>query len=440
MTRRIDRLRRADQDEERYSLAQFASDVNNFGFGGIGYQANGLQTTWNNQKAERASHTFAGYAEQVFKANGVIFSLVGVRMRLFSEARFQWQRLNNGRPGDLYGTADLSILEVPWVNATTGDLMARMEVDASLAGNFYGLRSSGSLYRLRPDWVDILLLSPSGDPEDPDAVPVGYVYWPQGPSGQAEPRYYDPSVIVHFAPIPDPMARYKGMSWITPVLDEITSDNAATTHKLKFFENAATPNVAVSLSDKITEQQFQEFVKTMREDHEGVRNAYRTLYLAGGADAKVIGADLRQLDFKATQGAGETRLASASGIAPVIAGLSEGLAQATYSNYGQARRMVADSWLRPQWRSAAGALEPILPKQPGARLWYDSRDVSFLQEDESDAANIQQADAVTIKTLVDAGFDPDSVKAAVAARDMNLLTHSGLVSVQLQPPGAAPAA
>ena len=44
-----------------------------------------------------------------------------------------------------------------------------------------------------------------------------------------------------------------------------------------------------------------------------------------------------------------------------------------------------------------------------------------------------------MRTLVDGGFDPDSVIAAVTTGDMTLLTHSGTLSVQLQPPGTGEA-
>jgi hypothetical protein len=69
-------------------------------------------------------------------------------------------------------------------------------------------------------------------------------------------------------------------------------------------------------------------------------------------------------------------------------------------------------------------------------LWYDDRDVSFLQEDVLDAADIRQRDASTMRTLVDGGFEPDSVIQAVTTGDMTLLTHSGSLSVQLQAPGS----
>ncbi len=76
------------------------------------------------------------------------------------------------------------------------------------------------------------------------------------------------------------------------------------------------------------------------------------------------------------------------------------------------------------------------PPSPGTRLWYDSRDVPFLREDEKDAAEIKATEATTISTLIDGGFEPGSVVKAVTASDYGLLVHTGLVSVQLQVPGA----
>jgi len=63
-----------------------------------------------------------------------------VRAKLFSEARFQFRQIRNGRPGDLFGTADLQMLEVPWTNGTTGDLLYRMIQSADLAGNAFVAR------------------------------------------------------------------------------------------------------------------------------------------------------------------------------------------------------------------------------------------------------------------------------------------------------------
>ncbi len=85
----------------------------------------------------------------------------------------------------------------------------------------------------------------------------------------------------------------------------------------------------------------------------------------------------------------------------------------------------------------AGSLETIIPPPGGSRLWYDDRDIAFLREDRKDAAEIQQIKAQSIRQLVDAGYEPESVVKAVEAEDMGLLKHSGLYSVQLQPPNSA---
>jgi hypothetical protein len=186
------------------------------------------------------------------------------------------------------------------------------------------------------------------------------------------------------------------------------------------------------------EEKFKTFVELMDSRHKGVEHAYETLYTGAGADVTVIGADMRQLDFKITQGAGESRLAAAGGVHPAIVGLSEGLQGSSLNagNFGAARRLVADATMRPLWRNAAGSLEVLLPPEAGSRLWVDTRDVAFLREDAKDAAEIVEIQARTITGLVREGVEFKSAVAAVLSGNMDLLEHTGLMSVQLQQPGS----
>jgi len=395
------------------------------------------------EKAEQIGDNWAGYVGQAFKGNAVVFACMQRRASVFSEARFQWRQMRNGRPGDLFGDPELAVVETPWPNGTTGDLLSRMIQDVDLAGNSFTIRQQGSppvLRRLRPDLVDIVL---AGDyVGDPFARIVGYQYWPEGRNSSTPPEVFDVRQVAHFIDTPDPAARYRGMSWLTPIVTEIMADTQATRHKLRFFENGATPSTVISLGGVQTQEALDRWVQRFKEGNEGTDNAYKTLFLGEGADVKVVGGDLRQLDFKQTQGAGETRIAAAAGVPPVIVGLSEGLQAATYSNYGQARRSFADGTLRPLWRKAAAALETILVVPGGAHLWYDDRDIAFCREDVKDAAEAGQIDAATIVSLVNGGFEPRTVIDAVSSGDKKRLKHTGLVSVQLQPPGttAPPAA
>jgi phage portal protein BeeE len=382
--------------------------------------------------------TFEGYVQGAYRANGVVFACMAARYLLFSEARFMYRQRRSGRPGDLFFNRDLEILERPWPNATTGDLLSRAITDVDIGGNFYARRVGDKLHRLRPDWVTIVLGSDS-DPSDEepalasDAEVIGYVYDP--PNRQRDPEIFLPEQICHFAPTPDPLARFRGMSWLVPVIREIMGDNAATQHKLRFFEKGATPNIAVTTDPSVTGQAFQDFVALFKEHHGDLVDAYRTIFLGGGASIDVVGANMQEVDFKQVQGAGETRICAAARVPPIIVGVSEGLDSATYSNYGQARRAYADLTMRPLWRNMCSSLSSIIDVPGDAELWYDDRDIPFLQEDMADLATIQQVQASAIKTLVDAGYDPNSAVEAILADDLGRLDHSGLVSVQLLPPG-----
>jgi phage portal protein BeeE len=404
-----------------------------------GYTSGGVQQSLAGEQTEKAANNFVGLAQHAFGANGVVFACMLVRQLVFSSIRFRYQRLQDGAPSKMFGDTSLSILEKPWVGGTTQDLLSRMIQDADLAGNSYWIREGNELVRLRPDWVDIVV-TPRLMRDGRGQIgwkKAGYVYTTGGDAGGNEPVGLLPDEVVHFAPIADPLANFRGMSWLTPILREIQADESMTRHRRKFFDNGATPNMIIKHDISANEEKVKRFAQVMKEKHGGTENAYKTLHLYPGADATVVGKDFRQIDFKGVQGAGETRIAAAAGVPPVIVGLSEGLAAATYSNYGQARRRLADGTAHPLWQNTAGSLELIMPNQgSGTRLWYDATDVPFLREDEKDAAEIAFLRAQTIRQLVDGGYTPESAVAAVDAGDIRLLVHSGFLSVQLQKPGA----
>jgi hypothetical protein len=428
--------------------------MNSWPFDGFAYNGrlypfgSGFSTTYGQDPAEPIDDDFVGYVWGALRANATVAAVESVRVRLFSEARFQFRRLRNGRPGDLFGDKSLARLEQPWPGGTTGDLLARMILHADFAGNAYVTVIDDEMVCLRPDWTQILLAprrarrGRDGSVVDVGYQRVGYAYYEGGAtSGNDTPAIFLPSEVAHFAPSPDPLASYRGMAWLTPVVREIQADSQATKHKLKFFENAATPNLAVSLPKEVTPEQFEMFIEKMDAAHSGSENAYKTLYTGGGADVTVVGANIRDTDVGPTQGKGETRIAAAAGVHPVIAGLSEGLAGSSLNagNFASARRLMADGTFRPLWRNAAGSLSTLVPAPASSELWVDTRDIAFLREDEGDAANIQMVRAQTVGALITQGFTPESAIAAVDNDDFQLLEHTGLVSVQLQPPGGNPA-
>lgn len=403
----------------------------------------GVSQTIAGDPAERAPNDLTGYAMQAYASNGPVFALMAVRMLVFSAVRFQFQRLNGGRPSGLFGDQSLSLLETPWTGGTTQDLLARMMLDVDLAGNAYWAHVGGELVRLRPDWVEIVLAPRRFRNGTLGYQKLGYVYTEGGATaGDPVPLLVDE--VAHFAPYPDPLATYRGMSWLTPVLRELQNDKLMLRHQRKFLENGATPNMVVTYDPTVSVDKFKAMRKIIDDGHSGVENAYKTLHLGAGADATVVGSNFEQMAFTGTQGRGETRLAAAAGVPSVIVGFSEGLQGSSLNagNFSSARRRMADGTMHPLWGNVAGSLATLVPTPPGARLSYDARDVPFLREDAKDSAEIQAMKAQTIRTHTDAGFTPASAVAAVEAEDNSLLVHTGLFSVQLQPPGTvqAPAA
>lgn len=421
--RLIDRLRRPSSDEKRHEW---------FSFNGSTYQTFGPITTQQGEKVVLPDGGMSAIARWAYKSNSVVSALMIIRQQVFSTVDFAWQRRSDR---ELFGNRDLEILERPWAGGTTQNLLARTLLDSDCAGNSYWRRSGRELVWMRPDWVEILL----GERADGKVEKAAFLYYEGGRHSGVKPQVYVPEEVAHFMPIQDPEVQWKGMSWLSAAVREIQVDEAASTHQRKFFEQAATPNLAVRFDPSFTPEKFQAWKEKLDETHKGSDNAYKTMYLGGGADVTVVGSDLSGLDLSGVQGRLETRIAALAGVGSVVAQFSEGMQGSSLNagNYGQARRRFADAVLDPLWREAAGSFARILPSTPaGARLWFDTRHVPFLKDDLKDTAEIQSKQAQAIRSLTEAGYDPKSVVAAIGNDDLGQLTHTGVFSVQLQEPGA----
>ena len=95
---RLTRWLLGGQVEERantLSVDQWAELLQTFSY-------NGVQYTLPNATQEDIGAGLQNAARGAYKANGVVFAVMMVRQLLFSEARFTYQRMRNGRPGDLW--------------------------------------------------------------------------------------------------------------------------------------------------------------------------------------------------------------------------------------------------------------------------------------------------------------------------------------------------
>ena len=373
--------------------------------------------------------TFNSYGSLAMGANSVVFGCLRERVNLLSQAPFKFR---NKTTKKLFGSPALGPLEDPWPGAKTPDLWARMELDASLAGNAFVRTTGDGFERLRPDRVTIV------SEIVPDALGrrarrvLGYAYHVGSYDVGREYEYYDIDEVAHWAPMIDPLASFRGMSWLTPILREVDSDSAMTEHKLQHLKNGATPNLLLKYQRRLDPTKVDEIRKRFGARYSGSDNSGRALIMDEGADATVIGSTLANMDFANVQAVGAIRIGFAAGLPSELLPVQGGAKTLPDSVYAAAIQRFADMTMRPLWQSACGVLEKLVEVPDGAELWFDPSGIAALQPGEQAAAATSQAQVASINTLIMAGFSADSAVAAVVAGDMSLLSHTGLVSVQMQ--------
>ena len=363
---------------------------------------------------ESIGNDFVSFVQRGYLNNGIVYGCITARLVLFSQGVFKLRNKRDKTEKDL--PPRLGILDAPWPSGSTAEMLSRIEQDTSLAGNWYlNQAEPGRLQRLRPDWTKIVL-----DPQGRERV--GYIYHRGGPGNDPAGLPLTLDEVIHGSPYPDPLAAFRGTSWISSVTTEVQSDTAMTEHKRNFFGNGATPNLLITLQQSLQEPQRKVWRDMLSSTFGGVGNAWKTMVLEDGADAKIIGKAV-DLGFTDTQGGGENRIAVASGVPSVVLGIKEGAAQATYNNYGSALTHFSNFTIQHMWNDTTSVFTAMMPVPAGWELVIDTSDIPALRQDAQDLATVTETQARTIRDLADGGFTADSVIDAVTGNDLTLLVE-----------------
>jgi phage portal protein BeeE len=385
-----------------------------------------LTTSYASPDREPVLPQLAAFAQQANSSSSPVFSAILLRMMLFSEATFRLQALDDKH---LYGNESLSLLEEPFgPDSATGHLLARMEQDASLAGNAYLWAAPGEdrLVRLRPDWVTIVSERVRVAGGGWYRRPVGYWFEPpKGVLDEGDGFMVLAAECAHFAPLPDPAADFRGMSWLTPVMRDVQGDDGMGRYKIRYLANDASPNVIIKYAQKLAPGTVDSIRERMAARYGGPDNAGKTLVLDQGADLTLVGNSLQQMDFSAVATVGEQRILAAALVPGVLVGLEP--LRGAGRGYQESMQKFANIWARPQWRSACGALKKLVPGLPsGSRLWYDTADIAALQDGEMERGQAALVRAQALLALVQAGYTHESAIAAVDAMDLSQLKAGGV--------------
>jgi len=442
-----------DKAARDLSLDAYADQFLNVGghtypsnFGGAGWEFGGFTgpDTGSKSDEERASDDFEAMAGAIYKASAAVFAVHNYRRALFSEARLCFQKLgDDGRPGDLTDSPALDILRKPWNGATTRDLLTKAIMYADLGGNAFMIRDvingQDQIKFLRPDWTMILM---SGDPKQlADVEKIALIY---KPGNTANPKKwvvypFDGSNghVAHWAPVPDPQASFRGMSWLDPIIKEAQTDKAMATTKLRYFQNGARPGIIASFDASIEPEDAAAFQELFNKTKVGAENMYKTMFIGGGCSIDQFKMELD--DFEKISAVGELRIAAVGQVPPTLVGLTESMKGSALNegNFQAAKDAFGDGTMRPLWGSFCDAIASLLDVPDGQRSWYDDRDISFLREDQKEVADIKAQEAQIVAKLIQEGFKPDACVKFARSGDLRELLeqHTGLYSVQLSPPG-----
>jgi phage portal protein BeeE len=379
-----------------------------------------LTTSYASPDREPVLPQLAAFAQQANSSSAIVFSAALIRMALLSEARFTFQAKDDKH---LFGNTDLAKVEEPFgPNSTTGHLLARMEQDAFLAGQAYIWDAPGEerLVRLRPDWTTIIS----------EKVQVGgggwyrrpVAYWHEPPRGVLDKGtgFMVPAEeCVHWAPVPDPAADFRGMSPLTPIMRDVQGDDDMSRYKIRYLRNDASPNVIIKYAQKLQPGTVDSLRERMAARYGGPDNAGKTLILDQGADLTLVGNSLSQMDFSGVSAVGAERILAACSVPGVLVGLEP--LRGAGRGFQESMQKFANVWARPQWRSICGALSQVVDVPAGNRLWYDTSDIAALQDGEMERAQAALVRMQAVLAGVQAGATMESVAAAVDAMDLTLL-------------------
>ena len=383
-----------------------------------------LTSSYSSADREAVLPQLTAWAQNANASSAVVFAASLTRLALFCEARFQYQAKDDKH---LFGNTTLAKLEVPFgPDTTTGDLLARMEQDSFLAGNAYIWDAPGEdrLVRLRPDWVTIVSEAVQVSGGGFYRRPVGY-WWepPKTVLDQGQGFLVPADECVHWAPVPDPQADFRGMAPLTPVYRDVLGDDGLVQHKIRYLQNAASPNLLIKYSQKLQPGTVDSIRERMHARYGSANNAYKTLVLDQGADATVIGNSLQQMDFSGVSAVGTERILAACSVPGVLVGLEP--LRGAGRGFEESMQKFANLWARPAWRSVCGALEQLLDVPAGNRLWFDTSDIQALQDGEMERGQASLVRAQALLALVQAGYTHESAVAAVESMDLSQLQAGG---------------
>lgn len=332
--------------------------------------------------------SYEGYARSGFGRNELVYSCIMYKARTLPQATMrvysdrQVEPLEDHRLRRLLATPNPTTNEVEFLQLSI--------VHLDLAGNCHWLIQRArdgtptELWPVRPDLVRIMATG------DPRVWSYGYVLDPstRARAGSAEVIPISRRDMIHFK-YPNPLDAYFGQAPLRPATRAVSVDNARTDYVDALLRNDAVPRSVVTTQQQIDEAIVERLEQRWSRKFGG-ENRGRPAFLQQGMDVKVLGLNLRDLEFGDLTGVAESRICTSIGIQPILVGAKVGLDRSTFANFREAKVELWEGTLMGlQEQLIAGVRAQLLPEFVGVgrtpiTTRWDNSEVLALQEAESE--------------------------------------------------------
>lgn len=260
---------------------------------------------------------------------------------------------------------------------------------------------------------------------------AGWIY--TGPGGENIPL--ETTQVIQIK-TPNPLDPYRGMSPVQAIMTDLESAKYAAEWNRNFFLNSAEPGGLIKVDRKLSDREWKTMVSRWREQHQGVNNAHRVAVLEEGEWVSNA-FSVRDMQFPELRALSSETIREAFGFPKPLLGTVTDVNRAN----AEAAEVVFARWLIvPRLERIRDALNSqFLPMfgTYGQGIEFDF--ISPVPEDrEGDAADLT-AKTTALKTLIDAGFDPDEACDTVGLPRMKVVAKPDSVVQGSAPvPGASP--
>lgn len=245
------------------------------------------------------------------------------------------------------------------------------------------------LWPVRPDRMQPV--------KDPKEFMSGWIYC--GPDGEEVPLELDQVIQMK---MPNPGDPYRGMGAVQTVLNDMDAARYSAEWNKNFFVNGAKPGGIIEIDYKMGNDEFKDFVRRWRQQHQGVANAHRVAVLEN-AKWKDTQFSMSDMQFVELRNLPRELIREAFAFPKPMLGTVDDVNRA---NSDAAKEIMAEGITVPHLTRWSDAINTwLVPRfANGASLITDFDNPVPANREAADRERTSQSNGAA--TLVKAGFDP----------------------------------